>query len=356
MRRFYALRLGSQTKRGLKWPEKLEFGTFLQILRRRVCDSAFKRVFCARIRANFQTLVNGLDTVYAAWRRIRLSDGRTNDRLRPALEPHSTTFRSLRPHAPNLHFLSWGDAHNPVLILLHGGGSNAHWWDHIAPHFADQFYVLALDFRGHGRSDYPDDLVKGAFNDDLELLIDYLGCEDVVLIGHSMGSHVALEHASYHPETRALVLIDISRGAKRSTQRRSRLALRMRGTYASRESAIERFQFVPEARHAAETLRWHIASHSVLEEPTGRFSYRFDPRWFALGSRPAPDHTKISCPTLIIRGSESTILGEEAAQQFATEFPNGRCEVIQDAGHHVHIDRPEATRVVLQSFLSSLAR
>ncbi|MFT5443421.1 MAG: pimeloyl-ACP methyl ester carboxylesterase, partial [Myxococcota bacterium] len=49
--------------------------------------------------------------------------------------------------------MSWGDAQKPTLVLLHGGGSNAHWWDHLAPQFAKSHYVVALDFRGHGVSE-----------------------------------------------------------------------------------------------------------------------------------------------------------------------------------------------------------
>jgi pimeloyl-ACP methyl ester carboxylesterase len=250
--------------------------------------------------------------------------------------------------------LAWGDERNPTLILLHGGGSNAHWWDHIAPHLTDRYFVIALDFRGHGISEYPEELVVGAFNDDLELLIEHLGDDEVVLIGHSMGCHIAVDHASRHPATRGLALIDISRGTTKSARRRSRLALRMRGTYARREDAIERFQFVPEAPHATQALRLEIARQSVREECGGRFGFCFDPRWFTLGARPAPDYSKILCPTLILRGSHSTILSDKGARDFAAELADARFVVIQDAGHHVHIDRPAATLAALQAFLASL--
>jgi pimeloyl-ACP methyl ester carboxylesterase len=240
------------------------------------------------------------------------------------------------------------------LILLHGGGSNAHWWDHIAPKLADRYFVIALDFRGHGISEYPEELVVGAFNDDLELLLEHIGSDEVVLIGHSMGSHVAVDHASRHPATRALALIDISRGSSKSTRRRSRLALRMRGSYTREQDAIDRFQFMPEAANATEALRLEIARHSVRQEADGRFSFCFDPRWFTLGSRPPPDLAKITCPTLILRGSESKILSEEAAEDFAAELNDGRLKVIQNAGHHVHIDQPGATLAALNEFLDGL--
>lgn len=297
---------------------------------------------------------------HAPWRlnRIGLRCAEARDTLGRALSinppaaPRSHTFQANTEGSPKLHYLAWGDESRPILVMLHGGGANAHWWDHIAPAFADRFYVVALDFRGHGVSEYPDELVVGAFNEDVELLLSHLGREDVVLLGHSMGCHISVDHASRHPATRALALIDISRGGTKSTRRRSRLALRMRGTYALEEDAIERFQFLPGAANASEELRLEIARHSVRREADGRYSYTFDPRWFTLPPRPPPDVSKIECPTLIIRGADSSILSEQGANDFAAELARARIEVIEGAGHHVHIDQPAATLEVLQAFLS----
>jgi pimeloyl-ACP methyl ester carboxylesterase len=265
--------------------------------------------------------------------------------------PRSSTFSSTQPGSPRLHFLSWGDERKPKLVLLHGGGSNAHWWDHVAPHFCDDFHVIALDFRGHGISEYPEELKVGAFNDDLEMLTGFLGTDAISIIGHSMGSHVAVDHASRHPATKALVLVDISRGAGRASRRRSRLALRLKGTYSTREIAIERFQFLPPADYAEEALRHDIADKSVHQQPDGRYTYAFDPRWFNLGSRPPPDLGNVHCPTLILRGDESKILTAEGAISLEQELPDARLEVVEKAGHHIHIDRPEETIQALKRFL-----
>ena len=273
----------------------------------------------------------------------------------PPDEPRSHFFQANAARSPKLHYLARGSDTQPVLVMLHGGGSNAHWWDHIAPAFADRFYVVALDFRGHGISDYPEELVVGAFNEDVELLLAHLGREDPVLLGHSMGCHIAVDHAARHRDTRALALIDLARGNTKSTRRRSRMALRMRGTYALKEDAIERFQFLPGAANASEELRLSIARHSIRQEADGRYSYTFDPRWFSLPPQSAPDTSKIRCPTLIIRGTDSSILTEQGAAEFADELSDARVESVQNAGHHVHIDQPVATLEVLEGFLSRFA-
>ena len=133
----------------------------------------------------------------------------------------------------------------------------------MARPLAERFQVVAPDFRGHGRSDHPEDRPVGAFNDDLEAVLGVLGRSDVILVGHSMGGHVALDHASRHPETRVLALLDIVGGARSRTRRMARLALSLRRNYASREEAIARYRFLPTAPLANEELRTAIAAAST---------------------------------------------------------------------------------------------
>jgi pimeloyl-ACP methyl ester carboxylesterase len=142
-----------------------------------------------------------------------------------------------------LHAIHRGDASRRPLVLLHGGGANAHWWDHLAPAFADRFHVVALDFRGHGDSDHPAAIEAGAFARDLDALLEHLGAREPVLMGHSMGGHIALDHTAQKNRVRALVAIEIVRGAPSRERRAMRLALAARRTYRTREDAIARFRF-----------------------------------------------------------------------------------------------------------------
>jgi len=258
-----------------------------------------------------------------------------------------------------LHCLEWTSSSDresaTPIILLHGGGANAHWWDHLASELTPHGPVYALDFRGHGDSSFPDELRVGAFNDDLEALVDRLGRDDVILVGHSMGAAVALDHASRFDSTRGIALVDLARGSSPGTGRRARLALSLRRTYRSRQEAIDRFRFLPESRHQSEDLRRHVAEHSVQEEQDRRFGYKFDPRWFGLPSRPRPDLKRIECPTLLIRGEESALLSNEAGKAFVAQVEKGRFVEIANAGHHVLIDQPESLLGLLHEFLGALS-
>ena len=54
-----------------------------------------------------------------------------------------------------LNCLSWGDDGAPTVLLVHGNGGHAHWWDALVPHFVPGYALLAPDLRGHGESDWP---------------------------------------------------------------------------------------------------------------------------------------------------------------------------------------------------------
>ena len=269
------------------------------------------------------------------------------------MPPQSHSIRFVTHDGVELHCLLWKTpetlekAAAPPLILLHGGGANAHWWDHLGSRLAFRRPVYALDFRGHGDSAYPETREVGAFNLDLEALLEHLGRHDVDLVGHSLGAAVALDHASRFPATRSISLLDLARGSTEGSARRARLALSLRRTYRSRADALDRFRFLPESSHASEDLRLHIAAHSIRREPNGRYAYKFDPGWFGLPSRPRPRLEDIVCPALLIRGVESQLLSSEAAAEFVAGLPRGRLVEVPGAGHHVFLDQPERVFEVL---------
>ncbi len=96
-------------------------------------------------------------------------------------------------HGIAIHVLEWSQQGVP-LLLVHGFGNEAHIWDEFAPQVAPYYRVLALDLRGHGdsgkdperRYDYQDHVA------DLEAVIDGLGVDRVVLVGHSLGGRICV--------------------------------------------------------------------------------------------------------------------------------------------------------------------
>jgi pimeloyl-ACP methyl ester carboxylesterase len=106
-----------------------------------------------------------------------------------------------------LHYLDWGSPEKPPMILLHGIGRVAHTFDHIAPHFAANYHVMAVDMRGHGDSGWDpkgeylvEDYVK-----DIEGMAEQLGLQNIVIWGNSTGGRVAQVFAALHPERTAVI-------------------------------------------------------------------------------------------------------------------------------------------------------
>jgi pimeloyl-ACP methyl ester carboxylesterase len=268
------------------------------------------------------------------------------------------TLRFTRPELEGVHLYAElrGDPRSPRVVLLHGGGANLHWWDEIATSLAERFRVVCLDFRGHGDSDHPEALVVGAFHRDLEALVAELGHGDIALVGHSMGGHIALDHAARNPRVWGVVLIEISFGAAARERRRTRLALSLRRSYATREEAVSRYRLMPSTSGVSERTRRALAEHSIRELSDGRFVYKFDPRWFGLPPAPHERLDDVRCPALVIRGANSTLLTRDGAESVVAKLPSARLIEISGAGHNVHLERPSEVIVAVADHLTAHAR
>ncbi len=102
-----------------------------------------------------------------------------------------------------LHYASCGDERRPLLLLLHGFPEGWFGWRAVMPAFARRFRVVAPDLRGYGRSDKPEGIDAyraGAIVADLDALVDALGHDRCVLVGHDWGGALAWAFAIAHPE------------------------------------------------------------------------------------------------------------------------------------------------------------
>jgi len=258
-----------------------------------------------------------------------------------------------------LSFLEWGNADRPVLCFLHGGSAHAHWFDLVAPAFADRFHVISLDQRGHGESQWaePPAYATENFAADLLGFVDGLGRARVVLIGHSMGGHNAMSFAAWHPDrVSALVIID-SRPMI-PTDRLDRLRRRGERTlrpYPTREAAAQSFRLVPRETNADPALLAHIGAAGVVER-AGAWVYRFDPASNA-ERRPVDAWTlldRITAPTLIARGELSPVLPRDMADKLRAAIRGASLVEIPASYHHLVLDNPAGFVQELDRFLASL--
>ena len=99
------------------------------------------------------------------------------------------------------HYLEWGDASKPALLMLHATGLCAWPWKPVARELAQDYRVLAFDQRGHGDTDRSDRGYRFEFvGDDLAAIVEKLDLERPRVIGHSSGGLAAILAANLIPD------------------------------------------------------------------------------------------------------------------------------------------------------------
>jgi pimeloyl-ACP methyl ester carboxylesterase len=265
--------------------------------------------------------------------------------------------------ALTLSALEWGPPGAPGLLFIHGGAAHVHWFDRVAPAFADRFHVVALDQRGHGESGWasPPAYATQDFTDDLQAVMEPLGWARMTLVGHSMGGHNAMAFGAWHPERLdALAIVD-SRPAV-PLERMARMherGLRPPRRHPSLEAAAATFRLLPPETVADPALLAHLAQSSYVERTPDAdggpgWGLRFDPACYAV-RRPVdawPLLPAVKAPTLILRGEWSPILPRDMAERMQSTVPGAALEEIAGAYHHLVLDRPEAFVTALSRFLA----
>ncbi len=261
-----------------------------------------------------------------------------------------------------LHYAEWGDPGAPPIVLLHGLRAYAHWFDAFAEAVQDRYRVIGLDQRGRGDSDWaPDgDYTRPAYVADLEGLVDALGLESFVLMGHSMGGLNAIYYTANHPEqVKALVCVDIGPDIDPAGIERIRKELgETPASFASWEDA-ETFTAKRHpgatAEHRETRLRWMFRA-----TPEGEVQWRLDPAIFDPNLRvDTPEDTwaawrQLRCPALILRGGVTDILSAATCEKMVREAPSSRWVEVPDAGHMVLEDNPDGFNAAVTAFLGDL--
>lgn len=109
----------------------------------------------------------------------------------------------------SLHWFEWGERKGQTVLLVHATGFHARCWDQVVAALPAGQHVVAIDMRGHGRSDKIPPFNWAAFGADLEAFVRFLGLHGAIGVGHSMGGHCVAHVAARVPDAFArLLLVD----------------------------------------------------------------------------------------------------------------------------------------------------
>lgn len=264
---------------------------------------------------------------------------------------------------------------SPPLLLLHGLASASRIWDLVAPTLATDRRVVALDQRGHGRSEKPD-----AGYDFATVVADDIAAADAlrlgkrfVVAGHSWGANVALELAAAHPDrVAALALVDGGFGMLRqrpgATWERIRVELAppdYEGTPRATYLGWMRSS-IPDWRPELEDIALHIVQLHDDDTVGPRLSRAHHMTILRAMWDEDPDaiYGSVRCPVLYVLAEPpganeaadgflaSKRHGIESARQRLSAAPRVEVEWMPETVHDIPLQRPEALAARIRRFLA----
>lgn len=262
----------------------------------------------------------------------------------------------------NLSVRSFGRQPRQAL-LVHGFADGAYVWDSCMRALSDVVSTRAMDLRGHGDSSWDDPrrYEIETHTSDVNQLINEMSGERIILVGHSLGGHIATRIAAMRPERiAALVLVDFGPLMNGEAGRQGRNNLR--DSLRLYDSVDEYVQFLTSLRPlvSPEMLR-HLAADS-LRRVDGGFRMKLDPMLVEVDE--IVSHQKegllwqmldtVKCPTLVVRGAGSAMFSRATAEQMIARLSNGRLSTVGCAGHAVMTDNPRDFNKALAKFLTSV--
>ena len=244
------------------------------------------------------------------------------------------------------------DAGKPTVIFIHGAANDHSVWSLQSRYYAYHGWnALAVDLPGHGKSAGSPCPSIGAAADWVMRLLDAAGAATAALVGHSMGSLIALETAARHSDriTRIAMIasavpIQVSEALLNTSQANDHAAYEMINVFAHSNTAQLGGNRVPGM--------WMMGSAMRLMERSGNGVLHADfsaCNNYASGLEAAQ---KLKCPVLMILGKRDLMTPMKVAGDVISKLANVKVVALDGAGHSLMAEKPDE---VLDSLISFLA-
>lgn len=240
-----------------------------------------------------------------------------------------------------LHYRETGEGR--PFVILHGLFGNSDNWQTHGKRLSEYYRVIMVDLRNHGHSDWSDDFSYELMVSDVKELFDELGLRDAILLGHSMGGKAAMIVAQKYPELLdKLIIVDI--GIKSYPPHHQHILEALNTLDLSK---------IDNRSQADEHLSKYIDSVGVRQFllkniywiEKGKMAWRMN---VPVLEREMDiilseiEHQECFVQTLFIRGGLSEYILDEDIPAIEDVFPDSEFVTIENAGHWVHAEQPDA--------------
>jgi len=257
----------------------------------------------------------------------------------------------------------------PNIILLHGYGASVYSWRGVMPALAEYGAVIAYDRPAFGFTERPlpdewaegDNPYRGSHQPDLLVgLMDEMGIEEAVLVGHSAGGRAAVLTALTYPErVSALVLVDPAVYGEMSPgwlQVMSAIPQVDRlGPYLVRSIQDRGVEIIYRAWHDKSLVTDEVVA--AYKEPLNLASWdRALWEYSKVAGDTAVGHRlgELNMPVLVVTGDDDRVVPTEESVQAAEDIPGAQLAVFPECGHVPNEECPQAFLEAVEPFLAEL--
>lgn len=265
-----------------------------------------------------------------------------------------------------LHYVSAGSRNNPLMLFVHGFPDTWYSWEKQIRHFQKDFWVVAVDMRGCGKStkfEHVEDYLMSYLVEDLRGLIRALGRSNAILVGHDLGALVCWVLAIKHADLvdRLIVINGPSPLACREQLENSVTQMAKSWHFVAFQSPklpetylrMNDYQVIDDAFGPLETdikevTKYYLSQPGALTAALHHYRalWRRDDRLRHLRYR------YLTTPTLIVWGPGDPVLTPKLAQ-LSIQQAFGRVEFVDGAAHWPHRERPDRVNDHIHSFLKN---
>jgi pimeloyl-ACP methyl ester carboxylesterase len=235
-----------------------------------------------------------------------------------------------------------------TLLFVHGWLGSGEWWSAQRDHFAGRYTVALVDLPGHGRSGRARAHWSARqYAEDLRAVVDRIGTQRVVLVGHSMSGAYVVEAASLIPSTAAVIVVDTLKDLDRvmtyEQANESLFALYRKDFRSAVEELLPRYLF---AQSTPAAVRRRLQDEFLKSDPDLAVKvieplYRMDIRESA---------RRLAVPVRAIN-SDFSPTNAEGNRRYLRDYD---CASISGTGHYPMLERPDEFNRLLDELLSGL--
>lgn len=231
------------------------------------------------------------------------------------------------------------------LLILHGLFGSLDNWQTQGKQLAEKgFAVYLVDQRNHGHSPHSETWNYKAMSDDVLELMETNKFEKISIIGHSMGGKTALYFANEHPEkVENLIVVDIA--PKYYPVHHHAVIEALKAVDLNAISSRKEAEEVLNGNLPGDiaTQQFLLKSLYWKENAEKKLAWRFNLDVIAsnienIGEEVKTDH--IIARTLFVKGEKSRYINEEDIKDIKNHFQHVQIEVVEDAGHWIHAEKP----------------